>query len=432
MIYRDIIDRIRPWLAQDLVIILKGARQVGKTTLLYLLKKELEAQGQIVHYIAADLDFADPAFGDPRLFIMRLDDIFQKRPGTVMIDEFQIIPRAGLFLKTVFDQTRDRYQFIVSGSSSLELTKNAESLTGRKKEFIVRPLSFLEFVRARLPQVPIRRFEIAELDGLRDFAALYGSLLKEAYAEYLTIGGYPAPVLAPAEIRVDMLRELLATYLRNDVAGYLRVENISGFNNLVRLLCSQIGSQMNKSELGSTLRLNAETVNRYLDMLEGTFVFSFVQPWFSNPRKEVRKMPKVYVNDPGILIASGAKTATKSAYDLLDGHIVENAVFRSLSECADKIRYWRTVGGAEVDFIVENENGVVPIEVKFTAAKPGETVAMRNFRAAYPQALRGIVVSKDVIDNGNVLVVPAYLFDFINRSNRSNGMNRIRQDRRDE
>lgn len=416
MIYRDIVDEIKPWLLQDKILIIKGARQVGKTTILHFLKKELEEGGRQVRYIAADLDFADPSFGDPRLFILRLDDLFGGKPGTVLIDEFQTIPRSGLFLKTVYDQTKDRYRYIVSGSSTLELAKNAESLTGRKNEFIVRPFSFKEFVRARLPELPLREFEASDSSSLKDFSALYGTSLKAAYAEYLNLGGYPEPVLSPPELRLEILKELLSTYLHKDVAGYQRIENISGFNNMVRILGSQIGSLVNKSELGTTLRLNAETVNRYLDILQGTFVFSLVPPWFSNPRKEVSKMPKVYVGDPGILLASGVRSAARLSYDLLDGHSVENAVWSSLAARSEGIRYWRTVGGAEVDFIVDTDSGPLPVEVKFTASKPSEPVAMRNFRAAYPEARQGLIVSRDVIGVDGVPVVPAYLVDFVRLS----------------
>ncbi len=206
---------------------------------------------------------------------------------------------------------------------------------------------------------------------------------------------------------------MLSTYLRKDVAGYQRIENISGFNNLVRILGSQIGSQVNKSELCATLRMNAETVNRYLDILEGTFVFTLVPPWFSNPRKEVSKMPKVYVGDPGILLASGARAPARLNYDLLDGHSVENAVYASLAARSDSVRYWRTVGGAEVDFIVNTDTGPLPVEVKFTASKLSEPVAMRNFRAAYPDARRGLIVSRDFVGEAAVPIVPAYLLDFL-------------------
>jgi len=413
MIYRDIIDVIRPWLAQDKIIIIKGARQVGKTTILGFLKKELEAAGREVRYLAADLDFADPSFGDPRLFILRLDDLFGGRPGTVLIDEFQTIPQSGLFLKTVYDQRKDRYRFIVSGSSTLDLAKSAESLVGRKKEFTVRPFSFREFVRVRLPEVPSRRFEARDISALKDFSALYGTALKATYAEYLNFGGYPEPVLSPPEMRLDILKELLSTYLRKDVAGYQKIGNVTGFNNLARLLGSQIGSQVNKSELCATLRLNSETVNRYLDILEGTFVFSLVPPWFSNPRKEVSKMTKVYVSDPGILLALGVRSAIRQSYDLLDGHSVENAVWSSCAGWSERIRYWRTVGGAEVDFIVDTDSGPLPVEVKFTASKPSEPIAMRNFRADYPESRKGLIVSRDAIEDEGALVLPAYLLDFV-------------------
>ncbi len=421
MIYRDILDEIKPWLRRDKIIILKGARQVGKTTILKYLQNELETSGRQVRYVAADLDFADPAFGDPRLFILRLDDLFGGKPGTVLIDEFQTIPHSGLFLKTIYDQTKDRYRFVVTGSSTLELTRNAESLTGRKMEFTVGPFSFREFIRARYPGIPLRRFDPSDSATLADFASLYGSTLKAAYSEYLSLGGYPEPVLSPPGIRLDILKELLSTYIRKDVAGYLRVENVSRFNNLVRLLGSQIGSLVNKSELSSTLRLNSETVNRYLDILEGTFVFRLVPPWFTNPRKEVSKMPKAYVEDFGILVASGAAMAANVPYDLLDGHRVENAVWSSLCGIfgTDRIKYWRTSSGAEVDFIVETDSGLLPVEVKFSAASTSEPVAMRNFRAQYEGARPGLIISRDTVGNplppgiGGPAVVPAYLVDFL-------------------
>lgn len=110
MIHRDIQDKIAPWLDRDKI--LKGARQVGKTTILKAIQAKLTQDGLPVKYIAADLDFADPMFGDPRLFLLRLDDLFAGKKGTVLIDEFQTIPRAGLFLTTIYDQARDRYRFI--------------------------------------------------------------------------------------------------------------------------------------------------------------------------------------------------------------------------------------------------------------------------------------------------------------------------------
>ncbi len=161
---------------------------------------------------------------------------------------------------------------------------------------------------------------------------------------------------------------------------------------------------MNKSALSATLRLNAETVNRYLDILEGTFVFSLVPPWFSNPRKEVSKMPKVYVSDPGILVASGARAPARLHYDLLDGHSIENAVFSSLAAKSAEIRYWRTAGGAEVDFIVDTDTGPLPVEVN------SRHPSRRNpwlcvISARLPRSRRGLIVSRDCFGRGEVPIV---------------------------
>ena len=419
MIHRDLEDKIDPWLLRDKIVILKGARQVGKTTILKAIQEDLEKNGRLVRYIAADLDFADPGFGDPRLFLLRLDDLFAGRSGTVLIDEFQTIPRAGLFLKAIYDQRKDRYRFVVSGSSSLELSKNAEFLTGRKIEFIVRPFSFREFIRARAPAIPDTLLDPRDEQAMRDRGALYGAELKALFAEYLRFGGYPETVLAAADLKLTLLRELLSTYIRKDVAGFQRVENTAGFGNLVRLLASQIGSQVNRSELASTLRLNQETVARYLDILEGTFVLKLVAPWFRNPRKEVSKMPKVYLSDPGLALAVGAHSAESTPYELLDGHAVENAVWSSIvgSFPAESVKYWRSAAGAEIDFIIESGTGILPVEVKFSSAAPREPIAMRNFKAAYADALPGVVISRDTVSvpksPDDPLVVPAFLADFI-------------------
>jgi len=322
-------------------------------------------------------------------------------------------------------------RFIVSGSSSLELTKNAEFLTGRKIEFIIRPFSFREFVRAKATDIPDRLLDPRDEVSLKDYSALYGSRLKTLFAEYLHFGGYPEAVLAPADIRLTLLKELLSTYIRKDVAGFQRVENIAGFNNLVKVLCAQVGSQVNRSELASTLRLNQETVARYLDILEGTFVFRFVSPWFTNPRKEVSKMPKVYVTDPGFMLAAGTGTAETTPYELLDGHRVENAVWSTLASAfgPEAVKYWRSASGAEIDFIVESIGSLLPVEVKFTGAQPREPVAMRNFRQAYtqvrpqgqlqnqPHIRPALIISRDHIAVPETLegpwIIAAFLVDFL-------------------
>ena len=138
-------------------------------------------------------------------------------------------------------------------------------------------------------------------------------------------------------------------------------------------------------------------------------------------------MPKVYVADPGFMLATGTGPAETTPYELLDGHRVENAVWSTLVSAfgPEAVKYWRSASGAEIDFIVESAGSLLPVEVKFTGAQPREPVAMRNFRQAYtyvrpqgqPQVRPSLIISRDHIavpeTREGPWIIPAFLADFL-------------------
>ena len=202
-------------------------------------------------------------------------------------------------------------------------------------------------------------------EAVEEIFELYHKELKGHFVEYVNWGGYPEVVLAPSAGQKEViLREILSTYLQKDVAAFLQVENISAFNHLIRILAAQVGSLLNKSELADTLKIRFETVSRYLDILEGTFIFHLLRPYFRNVRKEVSKNPKVYVRDFGVI--SFALRRLFNAYEAVSGHEVENFLFRELMEQfpLEDIYFYRTRSGAEIDFLVAREK-VYLIECKF-------------------------------------------------------------------
>lgn len=152
MIERDLFHNIIPWLDEEKIIIINGARQVGKTTLLHALKQHLEERGEKTVYFAADQELGNPIFQDAKLFLRFAEEQYlasgEKRVY-IFLDEFQYITEAGLFLKQICDRERRRIHLIVSGSSSLEIAKNSEFLTGRKISFHLSSFSFREYLRAR-------------------------------------------------------------------------------------------------------------------------------------------------------------------------------------------------------------------------------------------------------------------------------------------
>ena len=335
------------------------------------------------------------------------------------MDEFQYLNDSGLFLKALHDSLKGKCQIIVSGSSSLEISKSTEFLTGRKIEFRIETFSFREFLKGNSEWKFDRKFSLSSFKEAEEFDSIYSQELKNQFAEYLNFGGYPEIALEKNhEKKIKLLNELISTYLRKDVSGFLKISNISAFNNLIRILTSQRGNLLNKSEISSSLNISFETVSWYLDALEGTFLFSFLPPYFSNLRKEISKMPKVYTEDFGI-VKYVMKTPESNSYDILSGQDVETycfRIFRKIFEM-ENLFFHRTVSKSEIDFIGRKNSSFIPIEIKFTNRVQGKiTLAMKNFSERYLDIPYFIFITKDTLawnKENRIFYIPVYLLEFM-------------------
>lgn len=417
---RTLFDKILPWLDERKILIIKGARQTGKTTLLKQLKAYLDDQKKSTIYFPVDQELNNPIFSNHKLFIKILTERYglaSTKKLYVFLDEFQYIKNAGMFLKNIFDAQGENLQLIVSGSSSLDITKNSEFLTGRKIDFLLSCFSFKEFLSTRDFSISAAPFSLTEKSGLSDFYTLYRNILEQALLDYTNWGGYPEVTMTANENkRLILLKEIIRTYIEKDIALFLRVENISGFNNLIQILASQIGSLVNREEIGTTLGIGKNTVKKYLEILQGTFVFSFVRPFFTNIRKELTKMPKVFVSDPGIVkVALNAQNISR--YSLINGRVVENFVYNELVKNNDdaNIFYYRTVGGAEIDFVLKSENGLCPIEAKFRKGAQKTPVAIKNFLKKYEKDSKlNLVLTQDYLHwEKETIFLPVVLLPFV-------------------
>lgn len=421
MIKREIFEKIKPWFGDEKIIIIKGARQTGKTTLLLHIKKYLEKNDNKVVYLSVDQDLDNPIFKDSMLFLKYINDqyILENKKLYILLDEFQYIKNAGLFLKNIFDREKKRIQLIVSGSSSLEITKNSEFLTGRKIDFFIQTLSFKEFLSVK----STNRYDYfwnfnGSIKELSDFYKIYKKDLEINLLDYINWGGYPeVAIVKNSEKRKAILDDIVKTYIKKDVANFLRVQNILGYNNLVSVLSNQIGSLVNIDELSNTLKLNSRTVENYLDILEGTFVFQRLSPFFSNLRKVLTKMPKIYCRDFGI-IKSTARQPEIFDYNLIGGEMIENFIFGELSRIFlnEDIYFYRTASGAEIDFIIKKDF-LYSVEVKFRKNVKTMPVAMKHFASDYENKIKlNIIFTKDYIGfskETNSFFIPIVLTPFI-------------------
>lgn len=398
MIKRQIYQKLVDHLDNPEITILVGSRQAGKTTLMSLLKNDLQAKGEEVVSFNLEREEDLPFFKNQLALIDKIRLKFGDKKGYVFIDEIQRLENAGLFLKGVYDRNLP-YKFIVTGSGSLELKEKIhESLAGRKRTFEISTLSLEEFVNYKTDY----QYEGKLKDFFRIDAQLSDNLLKE----YLLWGGYPRVVLEQKESeKVAMLDDIYNSYLEKDIKNLLGITKGEEFTKLLMILADQIGKVANVSEISTTLGIDRETTKKYLWLLEKTFIVSEVRPFYKNLRKELTKRSVFYFNDLGMRNYILNRLDQKNlAID--GGFLFQNLVYFSLKEIikskSSKVNYWRTLDGAEVDFVINSGQDILPIEVKYSKLKEIKVSrSMNSFIDAYhPKKL--VIVNLDLNKNEKI------------------------------
>ena len=366
---RQLTKAIIPWLEREEIIVITGARQTGKSVLLYqLIFDQLLPKTENILYFNLDLPRHRQFLNHPEPLVERISQ--SKKKTYVFIDEVQRLEEPGLFLKGLYDLHLP-LKLVVSGSSALEIkSKIHEALTGRKIVFRLNPFSLEELASVLFPNSSLKQIQ-------NDNKALSNIM-----NHYLVYGGYPAVALAKdPKIKIQLLEELMTSYLEKDIKEFLKVENEIAFRNLLKILASQIGNLVNKNELSNSLGIHKNTLDNYLFYLEQTFIVDFIRPFFKNPRKELLKNPKIYFRDLGLRnFAIGSFSNFNFRPD--KGALFENLSYLCLKESLDPllpIHYWRTKAGAEVDFVIVPKLNPIPFEVK--AAELKEFKISRSLRS---------------------------------------------------
>lgn len=389
MLYnRNIISKIKKVLSRDEFIVLTGARQAGKTSILIMLKNYLEKKGNQCHYF--NLENTEYL----KLFNKHPFNIFELIPKSkakqiIFIDEIQYLNNPTNFLKLLYDEKRNKIKIIASGSSSFYLDKKfKDSLVGRKFLFEVYPLSFDEFL------IFNEENELLKKAGKNKKLSIYDQKkLNEYWKKYLIFGGYPKVALAKDEsVKKIMLEEIGSSYIKKDVVD-AGIKNTDKYFSLLKILARQTGELVNSQELSKTLQMANKTIEEYLYVIKKSYQAAFIKPFYSNIRKELTKMPKIYFYDFGLRnfflndYHPIEKRTDKGAY-------LENIVFKKFlnqTESLDKIKFWRTQDKNEVDFIIENK----AFEVKFNQAS-FRASKYKKFKQKYPDIKLQLITYKSL------------------------------------
>jgi len=380
IIKRDLFEEIKNHLSAKEISLIIGPRQVGKTTLMLLLKEYLEKKGEKTLFLNLDVEADKQYFVSQEALIRKINLEFGKDKGYVFIDEIQRKENAGLFLKGIYDLNLP-YKFIVSGSGSLDLKEKIhESLVGRKRMFELYPISFKEFVNFKTNY----RYE----ESLEEFFEVEKVKTESLLNEYLNFGGYPRVVLEEKlSEKVRIIDEIYRSYLDKDISYLIKSERVDVYSSLIKLLAGQIGRLINYSELSSTLGIALQTLKNYLWYAEKTFIIHRLTPYFRNVRKEITKSPVIYFYDLGLRnYALGLFGKVEFSPDI--GFLFQNFVFNIIKEkfrfTGASVHFWRTKDKAEVDFVINFGKEIIPIEAKYKKLKePTIERSLKSFIEKY-------------------------------------------------
>jgi uncharacterized protein len=363
---RIILANIWQNIDNDQILILNGARQTGKTTLLKMIQKKLISQKKIKesHIINYDLEKSeDLAIWSDQATALKLLPKRKDLKHYLFIDEFQKSKTIGSTLKVIHDH-HSHIKIIITGSASWYLDID-ESMAGRKKVFNIWPLSFQEYLIWTNKDNLLPIVESKDSESLSNHSAI--DIINNHYLDYITYGGYPKVVLAGDKAdKASLLSELVNSYILKDIQLWNYAANTLAVRKLLTLLASQIGSVLSIESLCQSSAIGRTALKNRLELLQNTFILLANQPYFTNKQKELVKSPKLYLVDTGL------RNSLLSNFSILPqtkdfGYLAENSVVTELyknSSILDKIHFWRTKIGGEVDIIKKKENDLVPIEVK--------------------------------------------------------------------
>ena len=357
---RNLSDNILKKLKPNKVVLVFGARRVGKT----LLVKEILAK---VNEPVLILNGEDINVHD-KLAIRSVEN-YKQILGTyklLYIDEAQKIPEIGEKLKLMIDEI-DGLKIIISGSSSFDIHKDAgEPLTGRKYTFNLYTFSENEYNQIEN--------SISKIDRL---------------SERLVFGNYPELLHLPdRDDKIDYLNEMISSYLLKDILVYEHIKNSQKIFNLLRLVAFQIGGEVSLQELGKQLGISKNTVEKYLDLLNKVFILHKVEGFSRNLRKEITKNSRWYFLDNGIRNAVIANFNPVHARNdigaLWENYMIsERLKYQSYKRISSNNYFWRTYEQQEIDWVEEREGSLFGYEFKW---KEDKFKIPTQWKSAYPGA----------------------------------------------
>lgn len=393
---RNLEVRVQSLLSQFPVVALMGARQVGKTEL-------AKTAGKNWKYF----DLENP--GDLNRIQLDPDVFFSENPDSIILDEAQEFPDLFKILRGVVDQDRNKKgRYILTGSSSPLLLKNiSETLAGRVATIEVGTLKANEFY-----QRPLSPLYDCILNGaLNTMDAMAMDIVSEIKPQMTVTemrkfwfqGGYPEPTLTnDADFYRQWMEEYQKTYIERDIRKLFPNINSIRYRKFISLLAELSGTIINKSELAGLLEVSQPTVNQYINIADGTFVWRILPSFSKSKSKSLVKMPKGHQRDSGLLhFLTRVPDLERLLYSPRFGSSFESFVIEEIIKGLTaagasgwSYSYYRTRSRAEIDLVLEGYFGFIPVEIKFSSKAESKDIAQLKVFIEEYKAPYGILINQ--------------------------------------
>ena len=361
-------NKVKKLLKNSKVVILLGARQVGKTT---LIEQVLKQHKSVILNLDVEVDKArllGISHLSPENAMKNLEN-----PELLVIDEAQRLPETARIVKGWFD-SKVKTKIILLGSSSLNLLdQSAESLTGRNVKLFLPPLLFSEIINNQSWYSKELTTKILKEN--------FNNQLETLIQEQIIYGSYPESVITSQ--KPQYLLNLVSDYLLKDVFQSTLIRSPEIVKKLLMLLARQIGSEVSSTELANNLQVSRITIEKYIDLLEKSFVIFRFTAFSSNLRKEIVKSTKIFFWDTGVRNAilndfnfSGFRNDIGLLWE--NWVIAEFAKKNLLEGQLKNLYFWRTRSGSEIDLVIKGNDIFKAYEIKWSKTKPSNGKAFTN------------------------------------------------------
>ena len=364
------------------VIVLTGARQAGKST---MLKTSVNA----VNYVSLDRPpIRESAINEPSLF-------FERYSPPVIVDEIQKAPQLLEYVKDYADTDKKKGQFYLTGSQSLAVMKNiSESLAGRAGVIKMLGLSMreLDAIACREPFFPSKKY-IADISKTASVFS-YDSIVNRIHK-----GFFPELYETESDLHdwPDYYSSYLQTYIEKDIRDVLQIQDESAFIKFVRITAALTGQMLNMSVIADSCGKDLNTIRRWLSVMESSGLVFLLRPYYNNLNKRLIKTPKVYFLDTGLVCwLLGWNTPQQLTSGAMWGHIFETFVVVEILKSyyndgivEAPLYYYRDKDKYEIDMIIQNGNTLYPIEIKATGDPQKSMISSFKRLDSIPGIMRG-------------------------------------------